>query len=203
MDGGFTGTVRLPSAEARETAIRDIELALRSALNSALVSQAQTGFPFLPGMERFSFDIADTSRVATGSSTITILGTGTFRAIAAKASSLAQALAEENVRDYRSEPVLLRDIARLTFSPLLGDGEYNASTRDLSIHVTGSSTFEWTFDEEKLKGKLAGLSEHTYSAVFQEFSAIVRAEATLTPFWTSTFPEDPARIRIERVVDKP
>ena len=78
------------------------------------------------------------------------------------------------------------------------------SSDTFSFRVQGDSVITWNFDEETLKERLSGLKkgENFLFGVLRDFPTIDKAEVVFRPSWVRSFPEDPSRIRIEKVILK-
>lgn len=79
-------------------------------------------------------------------------------------------------------------------STVLGSGSIRFS-------MTGSATLVWKVDQSELQSALAGKDKSAFEAIVAGMPSIQEASARIEPFWKSTFPEDPADIKIK--VDGP
>ena len=116
-------------------------------------------------------------------------------AMAVKKSDVARALAEAHLELRPGEEVEVRNFDNLRFEVLAKDFK----EREMKLKITGRAHFVWLFDEEKLKGELAGATRATRQEVFKNYPGIERAEINFKPVWWHVFPQSPFRIRIEQI----
>ncbi|HEY4518146.1 MAG TPA: hypothetical protein VJG48_00800 [Candidatus Paceibacterota bacterium] len=84
--------------------------------------------------------------------------------------------------------------AELNKSTDLGNAE------DLSLHLAGNAEFIWQVNEEALKKDLVGIKKSDYTKVFLNYPSVNKAEVSISPFWSSSFPKNVARIIIKQVL---
>ena len=75
-------------------------------------------------------------------------------------------------------------------------GEFTAGS-PLSFTLRGSALLIWKVDTEELAGALAGRDKAAFQAIVKGFPGIEEAHARIEPFWKSSFPADPAAIKIK------
>lgn len=76
----------------------------------------------------------------------------------------------------------------------------NASTtvgsEPIQFTLSGTATVVWSVDAAALQKALAGKPQSSFQGIVQNFPGIQEAHARVEPFWKSTFPTDPAAIKV-------
>lgn len=197
ITGGFVGTE--PAVEPQELA--QAEAALKSevetAIRAAAIAELPEGYLPVPGTldivysNIFKTLDGDSARLSQSAvATAAIVRTGDL------ASAIARASLTET---YSGEAVTLLDplslsLALSTSSPAGGP---------LQIQLSGRAILVWQFDSSAFKQELLGKKRSELEQVRQMFApAIVRADASIRPFWQGSFPSDPEKIRVETVLEE-
>jgi hypothetical protein len=67
----------------------------------------------------------------------------------------------------------------------------------INLSIGGLSSVVWQYDSAAFKAALVGKKKDTFESIVTSFRpALTGAEATVRPFWQSTFPSDPAKITV-------
>lgn len=193
ISGGFVGNepAVLPAELAKAEAA--LKLDLDSALRAAATTEIPEGFISVSG----SFATVYENIIKTPSGNNATLAQGAMATVAIiRADNLAAALAKAaSPQTYKGEAVAFADPAQLTIA-LASDSK--ASTDGvLKLTLSGSPTLVWQFDPAAVKEALLGKGRAELSSTISSFDpAIVRASATIRPFWQGSFPKDPNKIKI-------
>ena len=67
---------------------------------------------------------------------------------------------------------------------------------EISFKINGDVRFRWIFDIKKITESLAGKKRGELQNVLKNWSGIVSATASLSPFWRASFPGDPEKIKV-------
>ncbi len=70
------------------------------------------------------------------------------------------------------------------------------SSQNIPVNLSGTLTSGNAFDAEALKRVLAGKSKAQLPELLKSFPEITSANASIHPFWSSTFPEKPEKIKV-------
>lgn len=200
--GGFEGKRFIIDEAELQTAKQALHLELRNALLARLEEERPAGFILYDEGVTFAFDSLPSTEY--GDDLATIKERARLQVPIFKTEEFASFLAQNMVAGYEGEPVVLEDPYTLTFS-------YPSATTTVSdisplteidFNLKGDTRIVWYFDEEKLRTDLVGLSETALPNVLSGYPAIERAEAVVRPFWRQSFPDDPAEITVNRVIDE-
>ncbi|MDE2213206.1 MAG: hypothetical protein KGJ34_01585 [Patescibacteria group bacterium] len=194
ISGGFSGTEPSVAPSALSSAEGQLEQQLSTALKSTIANQLQDGFLGVGG----TFSPVYGNPVITGGSgnqaTITIAATGTEAMV--RSSDLANAIAKQTVQGYAGEAINFATPSALSLS-VATSTPYDPTGSNVTFSISGSSPLVWQFDPYAIQQALAGKDKSTFDSIIATFSpAVTKANASLRPFWISSFPSDPSKIQI-------
>ncbi|MEK7109270.1 MAG: hypothetical protein AAB919_02435 [Patescibacteria group bacterium] len=194
ITGGFVGDQPSVAPADLQKAKQALEQQLSLSLNAALLSNLPDGYKVIDGTAGVSY--GDMLQAA-GGSIATLSESATLGASIVRINDLATAVAKQTVTGYGGEALTFADPAGLSVS-----ASTSKQTNSLQLQLGGEATLVWVFDQNALKAALVGKPKSEFEAVIKSLQpAIASAEASIRPFWTSSFPSDPAKISI--TVTKP
>ena len=193
ITGGFVGNEpAVPAAELAkaEAALR---LELDSALRAAAVAEIPSGF--IPVSGAFSVVYNNIVKTPSGNNAVLAQGAQAVAAIV-RATDLAAALARATLsQSYKGEAVAFADTAEILV--VLAGGLSAPTDGVLKLGLSGSPTLVWQFDPMAVTEALLGKEKSELQNIISSFDpAIVRADATIRPFWQGSFPSDLDKIKI-------
>lgn len=71
-----------------------------------------------------------------------------------------------------------------------------ADSSEISFRVNGNVEFGWMIDSKKIMNSLAGKKREDLEGILKNWGGVVNATATFSPFWRSSFPSNPDKIKI-------
>ena len=78
-------------------------------------------------------------------------------------------------------------------------GDFKPATADsISFNLSGPASFEWFYDELALKQALVGKSRNETATVLQKYPTIEKADISLRPFWSRSFPDTLDKITVNK-----
>lgn len=199
--GGFEGEKYLIDEQELETAKQALHVELRDKLLARLTDEKPAGFVVYDGAVTFVYESLPATEY--GDSLATIKEKVRLLVPIFNETEFAKYLAEKSVPEYRGEDVTLPDATTLTFTytdPLTALQNISASS-SLNVTLKGSTRIVWKFDEEKLKSELINLPKKDSTEVFKTYNSISHAQAEVRPFWATSFPENPDKIRVRTVIE--
>ena len=103
---------------------------------------------------------------------------------------LAAAIAKQTVQGYNSEAVTFAGQAPQPTASSTGQGS-------LTLTLGGQATLVWVIDGNALKSALVGQPKSKFEEVIKGLgTAVAKADASIRPFCSSTFPTDPNKISV-------
>ncbi len=199
MAGGFNGVLKYASQEDVEEASEK----LREEIRGKLLAKDE----FI-GEDRILYDeaifIDFSTHVPTDVSAngmLTIEETGLLRAFVFNKRDLSSAIARNTLSSYDGSVVIVKNLEGMTF--IFEDKEnfdVNAAG-SFNFMLSGSPHIVWEIDVVEFKNDLAGISEGEVSSIIQNHSSVRKVDASISPFWKSSFPDNPEAIIVEEVLE--
>lgn len=198
MSGGFVGKELVVSEVDRTRVKTELEMSLKDDLILEVQSQVPEGFVLYPSLSYTTFeDLPQTD--AANSDMVMINKRGNWYGVMFKKTDLSNMLALRKITVASGETIEIVPLDELNLS-LLETAGSDLLTRDkISFTVTGSARAVWFTDEVALKTDLAGKSKKELSAVLKNYPTITSANATIRPFWKTTFPKDGGNIMFKKL----
>ncbi len=109
---------------------------------------------------------------------------------------LAKALASATLDNYDGSGINILDWSNVTARINNKDRNRISDTDVITVTLNGSATFISTYDQQKIVDFLKGQGESKVKELLTEFPQIESAEAVIRPFWKTSFPVDPSKIRV-------
>lgn len=200
--GGFDGPRFVIEDAELSTAKQALHTELRNSLLERVDSEKPAGFIVFPDAVTFTYETLPA--VAYDESLATIKEKVVLRIPLFKEENFANFLAVSTVPGYEGETVRITDIEPLSFKYT------NATTSSSNIALVDTITFElegrpqivWDYDQDKLREDLSGKNRTALSTVLSGYPAIDKAEATISPFWRNSFPNNPEEITIVEILEQ-
>jgi len=202
INSGFSGIQKSASAS-------DIESATRSVREEASKNIAVRLADSIPS-DQVLFDdavIVQFARTPGDASEgsgdeYVVEGTATAYGIVFNRIDFSQLLARRHVEGYNEKPILIENLDSIDFNFSNKDSFVPGETDQIIFSVSGPLHFVWQYDTDQLLTELVGLKKDQFQQIFLSYSSsILRAESHPVPSWRRFFPDDPAKIRIVRVLE--
>jgi hypothetical protein len=197
--GGISGGYVGPEPAVVPAELARAEAALRSEVETAVRTAAAAELPqgYVPVPGTLAINYSNIYRTLAGDDA-QLSQTAVATAAIIRTADLAAAIAEESLPEtYRGEAVTLADPLALSLSV----ATTSPAEGPLDLRLAGRAVLVWQFDPTLFKQELLGKKRSELEVVRQTFApAIVRADATIRPFWQGSFPQDPEDISIETVL---
>lgn len=196
MTGGREGLVRLPSEETERAARTALSSELRGGILSAARTQTPEGYILFPNAVAFVAESLPLESVGKDSALVKERISATVYLF--KSSELAAAIATKSVPSYDGLPVEVPNLSDLTFA-LAETVPTTGANGGLRFTLKGSPRVVSLVDAAKLQGAIAGKPKADLTSFLSSFPAVLKADVTVRPFWSRTFPENPRKINVKVV----
>jgi len=200
--GGFAGQKYIvDDADLQKT--KDVlHEELQAALRSRLESERPAGFVLYESAITFSYSSLPATESTDGMATIK--EHGVLQIPIFENSEFAGYLAQNTIAGYENSPISITDPSTLTFTYSTTGSSTTAmklsDQNEITFDIRGDAELVWTFDHDKLVSDLAGKSKTALPAILSGYPAIERAEATIRPFWKSSFPDKKDDIKLDIMI---
>ena len=197
MAGGFVGVRKKISPEKLIEIKNSLEESIKTELLAKAGSQVPEGFIMFSNLVDISYELLPIENSGEGQAKVTLRGdlnTYIFKNI-----DFASFLANNKKKNSDNLPVAITDLSQLNVS--LIETSSGTSTSSLKISLLGSLNLVSITDENALASSLAGKSKNKseLGVILKNYPTIDDAEWVVRPFWKSSFPKDPADIKIEKL----
>jgi len=192
MKGGFAGPRPSVSEATRDARATELRTKLGPQIDETLRAAVPEGYALIPGASRVSYEPQPDGAAAGGN--VEIAEKALATAVIFPNSALAKAIAYQVVGSYAGQPVTLKEVSGLTLTPV-GDLP-TPGTTEFAFSLAGNSVIAWDIDTEKIAGAVAGKTRDAARTVLSGFPEVERVTLLLRPFWTTSFPDDPAKIQV-------
>ena len=200
ITGGASGTIKTVSDQDLKQAADDLRVALETKLRSkarADLSPTQIGYD--QGIVLELNDPALSTTKASSEDKAVVAQGGVLYMIAFDRTQLTKAIAKIVLPSYGGEEVEISNLDSLTFSMSAQKGDALWNQNSLSFSLKGTPELKWVIDKDSIVKELLGVSKQNFNEILAKYPMVERAKAVLRPFWKSTFPKDPSRIKVEIV----
>lgn len=199
MAGGFVGTRASVGEATREEHYSNMQAELTTALQKQLAEEVPEGYVLISGTSFPTYEPAPDA--AKDSSTVTLAEKGTITAVVFPEEALARAIAFKSIGTYDGSAVGFDSVAGLTVRP--SENGVAPGATEFAFSISGNTNIVWSIDTEKIAGAVAGKSRDSAEIALKSFLEVDKATLVLRPFWTSTFPVDPAKITVSVAGEEP
>lgn len=189
MTGGFIGTQPKVADADLQNAKSQLERQLDTAARAALQGAIAEGYVLIPGTVQVTYSGALQTPAEGESASISESATAMGSIL--RINDLAATIAKQTVEGYSGEAVTILDPSAISMSAT------STKQSSLTLALSGNATLVWVFDSNELKQKIVGTPKSQFETVITSFEpAIQKADASIRPFWTSTFPSDADKITV-------
>jgi len=197
ITGGFVGQQASISPADLTTA----QTALKQGLQNALQNAAATQIPkeFLPIASTLAISYADIVQTPVDGGMVILSQTASATVDTVRATDLATAIAVQEVPGYKGEPVTFADTSAIIIAVAGGS---DPSQPTIQLALSGSPKLVWQFDPATLTAALVGKKKGDFEQIVKSFAPAIQCDkdtpctASIRPFWGSTFPSNPAKIKV-------
>lgn len=192
FSGGFVGDKPAVSKQALETARSEIRGRLLEKIRAAVSAHNSEATFAFPELVHIVYESLPTTSESAGGARVSERATAVIPVFSA--SNFAQSIAQAVSADASNSTVALKPNAGFTVKPV---GELNgAGTEPIKFTISGSAVLVWQVDAAVLSQALAGKEQGAFETVIGGFPGVEKAEASISPFWKSSFPPNPDDIKV-------
>ncbi len=193
LAGGFSGIMKIVS----DTDKANAEEAIRKQLLVDILADAQTKVPegFILYPELYTINYTSLNQENLENDQVRIKQNGTFTGVIIKKDDLARYLANITLKDYKGESIMIKNINELSALP--ANNNFKLTTDSITIKLSGDAHFVWAVDAVALKQALLGKKRADFFLVQKSFPTLKKGAVSMYPFWKSSFPTNPEKIKIE------
>ncbi len=190
LTGGFSGTIPQIADADLKAANEELKQSLLGQAFGEINAQKAAGQVFFEGGMRSTFTSV-IGPAANGKATIA--GKIVVETLIFDGSEVEEAIAtSQNSQKYHFDNLESLTLIIQNTTPVTSF----ISGPILSLKLAGTLTTGQSFDEKALKTALANKSKSQLPQILKLYPEITKAEATVRPFWSRSFPTNPDKIKI-------
>jgi hypothetical protein len=193
ISGGFIGDEPAVASADLATAKSSLEQKIDGEVRAAAVAEIPEGYSAIPGTLGVVF--SDLTQTAGENKTATLSQSATATGIIVRQADLASAIARSAVEDYAGEAVAFGDAQGMDVALASTSARTDGT---ITLTLRGQAKLVWQFDPGALTQALLGKPKSEFEEVIRAFEpAVAKADASIRPFWHSSFPSDATKIKIK------
>lgn len=194
MKGGASGVVPIISNKKEIQTRIALKKALVESLHKAIIPKVPSDYTFFSNAAATTYTELP-NVLATSTKSVGVQESAQITMVVFPSLALAKNIASEVFPTYSGvAPVFIQNSQKLIFTPL---GTFpNAKTQLFRFSLSGNVTIVWLVDKTRIATAIAGKSHKEAQNILSAFPSIGKAYLVLRPFWLSTFPKDPSKIKI-------
>ncbi len=200
MTGGFVGEQLVVEDSLLASTKQNLRETIESSLRLDIAKQTPEGFVFFDNSLFVEFESLPIGEKGTDA---VVTEKGTLHGILFKSTEFASHLAKNTLGSYDGSPVDILQLEALTLIPQQSkEGVNSWEASPFSFSLTGNVEIVWLYDEEQLKGDLAGRAKEAIYTILSGYPGIDRAEVIVRPFWRKGFPDDVEEISVKEIIEE-
>jgi len=193
ISGGFVGKEPAIAAATLTEAQNTLKQKLDENIRAAILSNIPAGFIPVDGSLAVVYN--EITQTAGANNSANLGQSATAQSVIIRASDLAAAVAKQSLGTYNNEPIAFADSSQITVAL---SSTNKSTTGPLTLTLGGAPILVWQFDAAAVKEALLGKDKSDFETIIKTFQpAIVKAEASVRPFWKATFPTDESKLTLK------
>jgi hypothetical protein len=196
VSGGLVGLQPAVSTADLATAEGALKQGLSQAMNDMVQSQVPKEYVAVPGTLQVSYN--DIVQTPGPNNTAVLSQTANASADVIRSTDLASAIAKQTVQGYAGEAVTFADASQISIALATS----SKATGAISLTLSGSPKLVWQFDPNALQQALIGKPKAQFETILKTFAPAITCstetpcQASIRPFWGTTFPGNAAKIQV-------
>lgn len=188
--GGFIGHKAVQTSADIASAKTKTQEVLKSALQSNLLRTTPSGITIIPGASDITITKMTVNPATDANGNFSIFGTAEFRAIGFRESDVNDFLINLVSRDFPD--MTLTDLVVMYDTP---KPDFNRG--ELAVHVQASGNTSRKFDADAFRSQIQGKNVGDARSRILGLPDLMDAKISLWPFWLTTVPADPKKVKVE------
>lgn len=199
MTGGFSGTQKLLSKDVLSIADAELETSLKASLSNDVTSQIPADYVLYPSSLVYKLDaVSEENQNGVG----VLVKKGTANAIIFDKGSLTRTILAKVMPNVDNSQIKITNLDSLSFAYSSTSASVSNTASSITFSLKGDANLVWTFDENKLKNDVLGLSKSEANTIIATYGSIKEAWVLTRPFWNQTIPKNPAKVTLINTLTK-
>lgn len=200
VSGGASGTTKSVSDQDLKQASDDLRVSLETKLRTkARGDLAPSQIAYDQGIVVALGEPTLSTQKASSNDKAVVTENGSLYMVVFDRDALIKTLAKTLVPTYSGENIQVKNVDALTLAMPEASGETLWKNTTLNFTLKGAPELSWIVDEGAIKKDLLGIPKSEFNSTMAKYTTVLRAKASLRPFWKSTFPDDSKKITVSVV----
>lgn len=201
MTGGFSGVQKTVGKDALEKIDKELEVSLKEELSKNITSQIPANFVLYK--DSLSYNL-ETSAISDSSATgVVIKKRGEANAVIFDKGILTRNILSKIAPAITDNVIIISNLDSINFSYATGTPANPDLNKPINFTLKGDAKLVWSYDENKLKSELLGLSKKNAMTIISSYKSINEAWIETRPFWNQTIPKDPKKVTLTNTLNQP
>ncbi len=197
LTGGLIGKEKVVKPEDLTKTKSELQAALTEELYTEAEAEVPEEFILYRTLSAFSFEDMPQTAGVNGSATVNLRGH--LYGIMFKKSDLSSFLAQKKLGIPASDEVDVPNLGTLNITFATLPPSDLLTLNEFNFKVNGDVEVLWLTDEVALKADLAGRHKNDVPGILNNYPTVASASVAVRPFWKSSIPADPAKIKINKI----
>jgi hypothetical protein len=196
MTGGFSGMQKTVSKDMLSQSDTELEGLLKNSLSNDVTTQIPSDYVLYKESLSYKFEPTNDVSLASGSASSTgvvLKKRGTATGIIFEKGALTRAILSKISPNRDNSQIKITNLDTLSFAYSTSSSAVGSV---INFSLNGNANLVWTFDENKLKTDLLGLSKNSAKSVLASYNGIDEAWVLTKPFWNQKIPNDPSKVTL-------
>jgi hypothetical protein len=178
LSGGFSGVKKIVNEQDKEVAV----VSLKETLKTQIGEEIENNNQFITAFLEEDISYSSVKENDSGNQ-VELSITATADVFVFEKKSFSSFIASMNIAEAQGQDLMITNLDSLDYKV------EEAEEDKLKIFVGGDIDFDWIVDTDKLKSDLEGRNRSQLKEILDGHKGVNRAEAAISPFWKSKFPE--------------
>ncbi len=200
IQGGFSGTIKVPAEED----VAKVRAEIKEALKEVALKKAEAEIPsevsFFPGSIVLTFEEMSPDLSVENANKVVMKAT--VSVFFFDTELLTKKIMDVVFPDYEGGPLAIRNIPEISFS--FNEAVDKVVLSDISrmtFTLAGNPSFVGNIDAKKITSEIVGKEKKDFNTYIESQKNIQKADAFIRPFWDTVFPTDPEQIEIKIITE--
>ncbi len=200
VTGGASGTTKSVSDKDLKQASDDLRVSLETKLRTKARSDlAPSQVAYDQGIVVDLQEPTLSTDKASSNDKAVVTENGSLYMVVFDREALKKTVATAVVPTYAGENIQIKNIDALVLAMPDVKGDTLWKNNTLNFTLKGAPELIWIVDEEAIKKDLLGIPKSEFNSTMAKYTTVLRAKASLRPFWKSAFPGDAKKITVSVV----
>jgi uncharacterized integral membrane protein len=191
MSGGFVGKRKVVSEEDKALALEELKKQAAEGIISD-IEQNSDEFVIVYNSEDLEYTQIKENEAGSG---VELKLKASVNGFVFDSNELARFIADKNIPNAPEGEMIVMNVSDLNsdtvavISVAIEDEDGEVTGENLKLMIDSKVDLQWVINEDTIASAMEGKKRNELQTVVSDYKGIIRAEASLAPFWRSKFPK--------------